>query len=68
MQTIHYPIFDNLNKFKESHEETNEISKKNILLTLHTLMLLQMGQGIQEWTKQNLWKTFFKKFEVIWSA
>ena len=68
MQTIHYPIFDNLNKFKESHEETNEISKKKILLTLNTLMLLQMGQGIQEWTKQNLWKTFFKKFEVIWSA
>ena len=68
MQTIHYPIFDNLNKFKESHEETNEISKKKILLTLHTLMLLQMGQGIQEWTNQNLWKTFFKKFEVIWSA
>ena len=28
----------------------------------------QMGQGIQEWTKKNLWKTAFKKFEVIWSA
>ena len=27
-----------------------------------------MGQGIQEWTKTNLWKTAFKKFEVIWSA
>ena len=27
-----------------------------------------MGQGIQEWTKQNLWKTAFKKFEAIWSA
>ena len=27
-----------------------------------------MGQGIQEWTKQNLWKAAFKKFEVIWSA
>ena len=27
-----------------------------------------MGQGIQEWTKWNLWKTAFKKFEVIWSA
>ena len=23
-----------------------------------------MGQGIQKWTKQNLWKTAFKKFEV----
>ena len=23
-----------------------------------------MGQSIQEWTKQNLWKTVFKKFEV----
>ena len=27
-----------------------------------------VGQNIQEWTKQNLWKTAFKKFEVIWSA
>ena len=27
-----------------------------------------MGQGIQEWTKKNLLKTAFKKFEVIWSA
>ena len=24
-----------------------------------------MSQGVQEWTKQNLWKTTFKKFEVI---
>ena len=27
-----------------------------------------MGQSIQEWTKQYLWKTAFKKFEAIWSA
>ena len=27
----------------------------------------QMGQSIQEWTKWNLRKTTFKKFEVIWS-
>ena len=27
-----------------------------------------MGQSIQEWTKKNLWKTAFKKFERIWSA
>ena len=27
-----------------------------------------MGQGSQEWGKENLWKTAFKKFEVIWSA
>ena len=26
-----------------------------------------MGQHIQELTKQNLWKTAFKKFEMIWS-
>ena len=25
-------------------------------------------QNIQEWIQQNLWKTAFKKFEVIWSA
>ena len=28
----------------------------------------KIGQSIQEWTKQHLWKTAFKKFEVIWSA
>ena len=28
----------------------------------------EMGQSIQEWTKENLRKTAFKKFEVIWSA
>ena len=27
-----------------------------------------MGRGIQELTKKNLWKTAFKKFEVICSA
>ena len=27
-----------------------------------------MRQYIQEWTKENLWKAAFKKFEVIWSA
>ena len=25
-----------------------------------------MGQRIQEWTKSNLWKTVFKKFEGVW--
>ena len=29
---------------------------------------LQLGQSIQEWTKWNLWRTAFKKVEVIWSA
>ena len=28
----------------------------------------QMGQSIEEWTKQNLWTKAFKKFEAIWSA
>ena len=27
-----------------------------------------MGQSIQEWTKQILWKTTFKKIEGIWSV
>ena len=27
-----------------------------------------MEQIIQEWTKQNLWKTAFKKSEGLWSA
>ena len=29
---------------------------------------IEMGQGIQEWTKYNLRKTAPKKFEVIWPA
>ena len=35
---------------------------------VHTCIYIDMGQSIQEWTKWNLWKTAFKKFEVIWSA
>ena len=27
-----------------------------------------MRQSIQEWTKESLWKTAFKKSEGIWSA
>ena len=27
-----------------------------------------LGQNIQAWTNENLWKTAFKKFEGIWSA
>ena len=27
---------------------------------------IQIGQSIQQWTKQNLWKTSFKKFEWVW--
>ena len=26
-----------------------------------------MNQRFQEWSKQNLWKTAFEKFEVKWS-
>ena len=28
----------------------------------------QMSPGIQEWTKKNLWKPSFKKFEGVWST
>ena len=28
----------------------------------------QLGEDIQEWTKQNFWKTSFKKFEMILSV
>ena len=31
-------------------------------------MQIDMSQGIQEWTKSNLWERAFKKIEVIWSA
>ena len=29
---------------------------------------INMGQSIQEWTKSNLWKTAFRKFEEVWSV
>ena len=32
------------------------------------LIIFYVGQGIQEWTKPNLWKTAFKKFEGMWYA
>ena len=31
-------------------------------------ILEEMGQSIQKWTKLNMWKTAFKKFEVLWSV
>ena len=36
--------------------------------TFNFVDTIQMGQSIQEWTKWNLWKTGFKKFEGVWSA
>ena len=29
---------------------------------------VNMGQDIQEWTKQNLWKTAFKKLYFVYSC
>ena len=37
-------------------------------MKLAIVELPNVGQGIQEWTKKNLWKTAFKKFEGIWST
>ena len=40
-------------------------------LTFHEMVAikyLHMGQSFQEWTKQNLWKTAFKRFEGVWST
>ena len=57
-----------------SFNDLNFVSQPNILMEseVHSLLLQrcyhQMVQSIQEWTKYNLWKTAFKKFERIWSA
>ena len=37
------------------------------LLVSNTAIIIWVRYS-QEWTKQNLWKTAFKKFELIWSA
>ena len=40
-----------------------------IFKTLKLFNILErMRQSIQEWTKQNLWKIAFKKFDEIWST
>ena len=36
--------------------------------SLNNLSIRHMGQSIQKWTKQNLWKTAFKKSEMLWPA
>ena len=36
--------------------------------SLSFFQILQLKQYIQEWAQQNLWKTVFKKLEVIPSA
>ena len=36
-----------------------------VLLDILKLSEQYMGQGIQEWTKQNLWKAAFKKFTIL---
>ena len=46
------PSFSKLSRFR------NDINLKH----------WQVGQSIQEWTKYNLWKTAYKKFEGVWSA
>ena len=44
----------------------NEVgSDRKCLTGFYMPLIWHLGQGIQEWTKQNLWKTAFKKFEVM---
>ena len=48
-----------------------ETEKKYIMSALgHNIAhnISHLGQAIQEWSKLNLLKAAFEKFEVIWSA
>ena len=42
--------------------------KYNLASKSHSNVKVHMEQNIQEWTKSNLWKIAFKKFEGTWSA
>ena len=44
------------------------ITKKPFNQYTNQLADIYMGHSIQEWTKQNLWKTVLEKSKVIWSA
>ena len=44
------------------------LSNMSIIVLVIDQPHVHLRQSTQEWAKQNLWKTAFKKFEVIWSA
>ena len=50
--------------FATNNIHTNSLIRDQTL----SVMMGHLEQSIQEWTKQNLWKTAFKKYEGIWSA
>ena len=70
------PFIETISKSFYSIKLTNNDLAKDVLVKLDksngSICLLcvptdQMGQSIQEWTKQHLWKTGFKKLYFVHS-
>ena len=40
----------------------------DLIAVISYRLSVHLGQGIQERTKENLWKTAFKNVEGVWSA
>ena len=40
----------------------------DLITVISYRLSVHLGQGIQERTKENLWKTAFKNVEGVWSA
>ena len=47
---------------------TKKYKSYNISMHIVVMYLYHIGQSVKKWTKSNLWKTAFQKFEVIRSA
>ena len=62
LSTVNYQ----LKAVKYFFEETPlfNFQSVNLIFIINTVKL-QMGQSIQAWTKKNLWKTAFKKFDLV---
>ena len=60
LKILHYLQLD-LQRMFDHFVDTGyfKVSLHNVLATDH----VHLGQGIQEWTKQNLWKTAFKNLK-----
>ena len=56
------------NKMMIRTEYGEILESKYLIYSASRMGEYNMGQSIQEWSKQNLRKTTFKKFEGVWSV
>ena len=68
MNLPHCKVLSTTKTFKRLHDAKYLIDTKYHLSYQILQAIHETKFGAQAWTKWNLWKTAFKKIEVIWSA